>query len=177
LSDYCTAPILTGAREIAMRRRHPRTGLIVVLYGFTIGGFTIGVVTQAACRPPAPISGGAIHERVTVTGCVTSLTRTVGTDGHQNGLSHGTRYVLTADSHASTSAFWLDALDSQTGSYVGSRVEVQGTVEGNRSVSIADSESRMRPARLQFQRDSGHLPELPVVKVESVRLITPQCAN
>jgi hypothetical protein len=173
-----------------MSRRHPPTGLIVVL-----GGFTVGAATQAACRLSAPIPGAVIHDRVTVTGCVTSLTRTVGTDGHQNGLSHGTRYVLTttaagasgstdvvstagaAESHASTSAFWLDALDSQTGSYVGSRVEVQGTVEGNRSVSIADSESRMRPARLQFQRDSGHLPELPVVKVESVRLITPQCAN
>jgi hypothetical protein len=181
---------VTDAQEIAMRRRHRRTGLIVVLFGFTIGD-----VTQAACRPPAPISGAAIHERVTVTGCVTSLTRTVGTDGHQNGLSHGTRYVLTstgsgassptgvvsragaADSHPSTSAFWLDASDSQAGSYVGNRVEIQGTLEGNRSVSTADSQSRMRPTRLEFLRDSGSLPELPVVKVESIRPITLHCFN
>jgi hypothetical protein len=178
---------LTGAREITMRRRHPPTGLIVVLCGFTAG-----VVAQAACRPPAPVSGASTHERVTVTGCVTSLTRTVGTDGHQNGLSHGNRYILTnagarassaasataaADSHRLSRVFWLDASDSQAWSYVGSGVEVQGTLEGNRSVSIVDAESRMRPATLSFVRDSGGLPELPVVKAESIHPIALHCSS
>jgi hypothetical protein len=181
---------LTGAREITMRRRRPRTGLMAALCGFTAG-----VVTQAACRPPAPISGAGTHDRVTMTGCVTSLTRTVGTDGHQNGLSHVTRYVLTntgarasgstgavrttaaAAPDPSTSAFWLDASDSQAGSYVGNGVEIQGTLEGNRSVSTADSQSRMRPTRIELLRDSGSLPELPVVKVESIRPITLHCFN
>jgi hypothetical protein len=167
----------------------PGPTLIVVLCACIAG-----LVTQPACRPPAPTSSAGTHEHVTVTGCVTSLTRTVGTDGHQNGLSHGNRYVLTSTgTRASgttggvstagaaearvTRAFWLDASDSQAGSFVGSRVEVQGTAEGNRSVSIADAESRMRPTMLKFVARSGRLPELPVVKVESVRLIGSDCSN
>jgi hypothetical protein len=170
-----------------MRRRHPPTGLIVVLCGFTAG-----VVAQVACRPPAPSSGAGTHARVAVVGCVTSLTRTVGTDGHQNGLSHGNRYILTnatsrasgtpgatgaGDSHRLSRVFWLDASDSQAWSYVGSAVEVQGTLEGNRSVSIVDSESRMRPTRLELLGDSNSLPEFPVVKAESVRPIALHCSN
>jgi hypothetical protein len=167
-----------------MSRRHPPTGLIVVLCGLIAG-----VVAQAACRPPAPSSGAGTHARVTVRGCVTSLTRTVGTDGHQNGLSHGTRYILTSavvrdsgataagDSQRLSRAFWLDASDSQAGSYVGSGVEVQGTLEGNRSVSIVDAESRMRPTRLELLGDSGSPPEFPVVKAESVRPIALRCSN
>jgi hypothetical protein len=172
-----------------MRRRHPPTRLIVAC------GFTVGFVTQAACRPPVPITGTGTHDRVTVTGCVTSLTRTVGTDGHQTATTHVTRYVLTnigagasdstgvvsttgaADSHQSISAFWLDASDSQALSYVGSGIEVQGTLEGNRSFSVADSLSRMRPSRLEFLGDSGSLPALPVVKVESVRPVALHCSK
>jgi hypothetical protein len=173
-----------------VRRRHSPTACIVV-----ICGFAAGVMAQTACRPPAPVSGASTHERVTVTGCVTSLTRTVGTDGHQNGLSHGTRYILTntgagargatgvispagaADSRRLSRAFWLDASDSQAGSYVGSGVEVQGTLEGNRSVSIVDAESRMRPTALPLVQNSGSLPEFPVVKAESVRPIALHCSS
>jgi hypothetical protein len=168
-----------------MRRRQPRTGLIVVLCGFTAG-----VVAQAACRPPAPIEGAATHDRMTVIGCVTSLYRTVGTDGHQTGLSHRTRYMLTmigararstgvvstaGAAEPLTSAYWLDASDSQVWSYVGNRVEVQGTALGNRSASSVDSESEMKPARIEFRTSSGRLREFPVVKVESVRLVAPGC--
>ena len=151
--------------------------LIVILCVGTVSA-TIGGTGQTASADAASAPGTFI----TVTGCLTSLSKAVGGHGHANAFSHVTEYVLTLPSSGNSNTScaaggcWLDATDSLVVSYVGTTVEVQGRFTGNRPVGTDDAQAIMSPTKLDFRQVSRKLPDLPVIKVESIRQVTSRCA-